>query len=548
MTRPAIGGELPILVVDDEYAMRGLFARALSRAGFVVLQANDGVEALELVAEHRIGVLLIDNHMPRMSGIEAVRRLRANQVTSTIPIILITGTDENGDRVLGLEAGANDFISKSTPVSEVVARVRAQLRSRFAWSEVLTRELAQRAKLVGALGNVTPQATPERTAERIVGVISERPATAFVGLLALDADGSLSPLADWAPGRGSAVGGPSLARQVSRMLVSRTSAGPWMDAVGEGLPAHAGRFDPAEVGYTATAPLMVEGRLIGLLTLGTPRGADRTGPSIDLLAAAIDYAGMASAMLGPALGSRGEESRARRRLGLVLKERAFHPVFQPVIDLNTEHVIGFEALTRFEDGTAPDVRFAEAARRGMGLPFEKAAVEEILAMSQRLPADVWLGINVSPIHVLDPQWLVALLADVRRPVLLELTEHAQVEDYRALRAALRPLIGQVQIVVDDAGAGYASMRHILELRPAFVKLDISLVRGIQADRVRQALVAGLAFFATRSGSQLIAEGIETEAEATALRELGVPLGQGYRFGRPERAETWSVPDAESGPV
>lgn len=82
------------------------------------------------------------------------------------------------------------------------------------------------------------------------------------------------------------------------------------------------------------------------------------------------------------------------------------------------------------------------------------------------------------------------------------------------------------------------MNHILELRPDFVKLDISLVRDVDRNPARQAMVAGMCHFAAQSGTTLIAEGIETEAEAETLRHLGVPLGegqmlaQGYLFGRP----------------
>jgi EAL domain-containing protein (putative c-di-GMP-specific phosphodiesterase class I) len=91
----------------------------------------------------------------------------------------------------------------------------------------------------------------------------------------------------------------------------------------------------------------------------------------------------------------------------------------------------------------------------------------------------------------------------------------------------------VRIAVDDAGAGFASLRHILELEPAFAKLDMSLVRGIDGDPLRQALAVGLVYFAARGGCRLIAEGVEQEAEAGMLREIGIELGQGYLFGRPE---------------
>jgi EAL domain-containing protein (putative c-di-GMP-specific phosphodiesterase class I) len=125
------------------------------------------------------------------------------------------------------------------------------------------------------------------------------------------------------------------------------------------------------------------------------------------------------------------------------------------------------------------------------------------------------------------------LAGMRRQVVLELTEHVPIGDYTELRAAIEN-IGPVQVAVDDAGAGYASLRHILELRPSFAKLDISLVRGINRDELRQAMAAGIQYYALRTGCRLIAEGVETVEEANTLLALGVDLAQGYLFGKPER--------------
>jgi EAL domain-containing protein (putative c-di-GMP-specific phosphodiesterase class I) len=107
-----------------------------------------------------------------------------------------------------------------------------------------------------------------------------------------------------------------------------------------------------------------------------------------------------------------------------------------------------------------------------------------------------------------------------------------VADYGALREAVADLGRGVEIAVDDAGAGFASLRHVIELRPDYVKLDITLIRGVGDDDARRALVAGMVHFAAETGCLLVAEGIETEAELEALRQLGVGLGQGYLLGRP----------------
>ena len=103
-----------------------------------------------------------------------------------------------------------------------------------------------------------------------------------------------------------------------------------------------------------------------------------------------------------------------------------------------------------------------------------------------------------------------------------------------MRARIRALGTNVRIAVDDAGAGFASMQHVVELEPQVVKLDISLVRGVDADPARQALIAGMHYFAERTHCELLAEGIETEAELEALKALGIRLGQGYLLVAPSK--------------
>lgn len=273
---------------------------------------------------------------------------------------------------------------------------------------------------------------------------------------------------------------------------------------------------------------------MGLLITGLARVSG--GPQAQqarLLAAVIDYASILSVAAGSAIAHGRREADTRSRLALVLSRRAFYPVFQPIVELADGRVIGFEALTRFEDGVEPDVRFAEAALSGLGLDYEIAAIEAALQASVGLPGDVFISLNASPGLVLDAGRLGPALAATDRPIVLELTEHARIDDYADLRAALATYGPRVRVAVDDAGAGYASLRHILELRPAFVKLDLSIVTAIEHDPVRQALVSALVYFAIKTGSELIAEGIETKSEAAVLRDLGISFGQGYLFGRPQ---------------
>ncbi len=179
----------------------------------------------------------------------------------------------------------------------------------------------------------------------------------------------------------------------------------------------------------------------------------------------------------------------------------------------------------------------EADAAGMSIRLETACLREQIEAASWLPRGTWLSLNVSPTLAAAVVPLISTLERADRDVVLEITEHVEIADYRKLVAALDMVRGNARLAVDDAGAGYAGLRHILELRPQFVKLDLSLVRNVDVDEARQAMVAGMAHFAGKSGCELIAEGIETPEELAELIRLGVSLGQGYLFGRPGPAPT-----------
>jgi EAL domain-containing protein (putative c-di-GMP-specific phosphodiesterase class I) len=221
-------------------------------------------------------------------------------------------------------------------------------------------------------------------------------------------------------------------------------------------------------------------------------------------------------------------------------------VFQPIFEIGTSRLVGHEALTRFDDGVAPDRRFANATAVGLGLELEFATLRVAIEASRSLPNRTWLSLNVSPAAALAGAPLARLLKGARHPIVLELTEHTAVHDYPGLRHAIAELGPDIRVAIDDAGAGYASMQHVVEIRPNLVKLDISLVRGIDADRARQALVAGMHYFAEETNCEMLAEGVETVAELTTLERLGVVLGQGYLLGRPAPAPKPIEPAAPSG--
>lgn len=211
-------------------------------------------------------------------------------------------------------------------------------------------------------------------------------------------------------------------------------------------------------------------------------------------------------------------------------------VFQPIVELPRGRVAGVEALARFsaEPVRTPDKWFADAAEAGLGVEVELTALTAALPALDRLPAGTYLSINASAEAACSPGFAAALApVDVSR-IMLEITEHAAVANYVALNDALRPLRSSgMRLAVDDAGAGVASLHHILELNPELIKMDISLTRGIDTSPARAALATALVNFGAATGASILAEGIETAAELGALRELGVGYGQGYLLGRPK---------------
>jgi EAL domain-containing protein (putative c-di-GMP-specific phosphodiesterase class I)/DNA-binding NarL/FixJ family response regulator len=235
--------------------------------------------------------------------------------------------------------------------------------------------------------------------------------------------------------------------------------------------------------------------------------------------------------------ARSDASDKVRRLRRVLEGDQPRIVFQPIAQLDCRRVVGYEALARFDHQPLrpPDVWFAEAAEVGLGIELELTAVRLALEQFPSMSSAPVLTLNVSPATALTPALADLLAGHDPERLVLEITEHAAVDDYDELMETLGRLRSTgLRLAVDDAGAGFASLHHILLLRPDVIKLDISLVRDVNQDPVKRALASSLVTFARDIGSTIIAEGIETPAELAALVELGVPWGQGYHLGRPDR--------------
>ena len=402
-----------------------------------------------------------------------------------------------------------------------------------------TREQRDRLDILDIMQEVRRAPSLQSTAEAFCRAATNLDSIDGALMVLVQSDGTLLTIGAGGDRFADARSGSTLGVVNPEQLVERTSAGAWWldfksnavnfsDAFSKGL-IHGGFTTVANV------PIRWEGQLIGILALASK---DVDGPSwmTSRLAVFEELGSYAGALFGADAEVFSKRESLRSRILAIMCGRLFHPVFQPFVELETGRVVGYEALTRFDDLESPELRFMQAHSVGLGSELESLCAQSALEAAAELPADLWLSLNFSPSAVIDGQ-AAHVVAATSRQLVIEITEHAQIKNYAAIRRALDD-IDHCQVAVDDAGAGYTSLSHILELQPDFVKLDISLVRDIDTNPARQAMIAGMCHFAAQSGTTLIAEGIETEAESAMLRELGVPLGeggmlgQGYFYGRP----------------
>jgi EAL domain-containing protein (putative c-di-GMP-specific phosphodiesterase class I) len=224
-----------------------------------------------------------------------------------------------------------------------------------------------------------------------------------------------------------------------------------------------------------------------------------------------------------------------QRIRKAIDNKEVSTLYQPIWHIESSRLLGFECLSRFSAGPSrsPQCWFAEAAEVGLGAELELAAAELGLATLGRLPPDMYLSVNVSPQTILDSGFYALMRDKPVGRIVLEITEHAHVDDYDRLISILSPLRRRgLRVAVDDAGAGYASLQHILLISPDLIKLDVALTRHIDLDPARKALASALIGFARNTGSRIIAEGVETASELSTLRSIGIAKAQGYYLGRP----------------
>jgi PAS domain S-box-containing protein len=403
----------------------------------------------------------------------------------------------------------------------------------------LRRQVRERAAVARALHRIRPGSEPEETAAALCREIRRRPGFDGARVLAFWGPTATTPLATWGID-GDVQPGRHVLRKLSAYLEQQVGGGPWIETCrGEQASLYGNFWATAGMGAVASVPIAGPDGPLGVLAVGTahadPAELERQLPTI------LEFGAIATALLAGPLTEERAVLRRKAEIWSTISGRRFDPVFQPIVELRSERIVGFEALTRFHDGGNPAERFALARAAGLGPIFEEACLREALHDARGLPDDAWLSLNISATCMADASRLRELLADDGRGIVLEITEHEEDADAVAIRDAVVRLgdrVRTIRLAVDDAGAGFNGLQFILGLAPDLIKLDQSLIIGVETDPARQALVAGMRHFADEIGADLVAEGIETGAALEELLSLGVAYGQGFFLGAPAPIAAW----------
>ena len=485
-------------------------------------EAVSGYAASELVGRNprmlKSGIMPPSTYLDMWSHLEAGETWRGILVNRRRDGTLYE-EDATLSPVMGADGRPTAFVGVKRDLT-LERRLAAGLRT----------ELLDRAAVEEAMARIEVRDTAELTAQDVCDALAAFGDMDDVCLLYLPPNRSLAvPIACVASSLPIHLGEPIDPARAAYVR-ERAINGPWADNHIDG-PLDPRIARPAMAGTACVAaPIRHRGRTLAVLAAwGRPGSPDAWIARHQRVVS--ELATHAGPLLGPQLETHDLGAISASEIRRVLEERAFTPVFQPVCDLETRQPVGWEAYTRFADGISPVQRFTDARAVGLGEALEVACGTRAVEAFAILGHGGWLSLNVSPALVLAGQ-AARIVGPAGRQVVLELTAQVELDDYARLRGAIDLLEPPALLAVDDPGTGYASLRHVLELRPNFVKLRAPVIQGIDRDEARQARVAGIVRYALEHGTRVIAEGIETDEERGTLVRLGVPYGQGYLFGVP----------------
>ena len=529
--------KLRILVIDDHVELTDMIRDVLESRGYEVLTANSGERGLEVAFTEHPHLILLDVMMPGMDGYQVCRELQFGY-TKDIPVIFLTAKTQLADMMEANRSGASAFISKPFRVEHLIQTVRDVLRDASVYYDEITglptlanvRIEAQRQLFRHhQLGVLYVSLDGVNALERVQGFEVVDDVFRTVGRRLVEAKGMFLREEDFI----------SISSLGNAFLILLSPARAQTAVSEEALRGIKARLEDNLLEHLEAE---LEDKLLAKIRVYVGYAILAQSPKVRFHRALLQAIEMASR----GIEAQREETYGElaRELDAVLTNQQITCVYQPVVDLRDFSVLGYKVLARGplrSELHRPDMLFEVARDQGRTQELDRLCRTIASRGSATLPAETLRFINTEPIDLffttrsdLFIQELVDATPEaLRGKTIMEITEKSVIDDFAHLREVVARLRAYgFRIAIDDAGAGYSGLQTIVEIEPDFLKLDISLIRGIEASHVKQKLVATLRDFARRANITLIAEGVETQAQLETLLGLDVHFGQGFLFARP----------------
>ncbi|HVR43819.1 MAG TPA: EAL domain-containing response regulator [Thermoanaerobaculia bacterium] len=538
-----------VLIADDDPDVLELLRIYLRPLEVNVVTASDGEEALTLAQEHLPEVALLDVLMPKRSGWEVCQALKAVQRTASICVVLITGKGDVKDRLTGLQVGADDYLVKPVQRKEVVERVGRLVSSTSRpRSRAQTEPTAFHSMLYD---RATRLPTVPVLVERLRELLIEQ---GEIGIVFVDIEQFEAIEAEygWAYFDELVKKVGEVVREAAMEIFRDPEVG--TSRVGASsfyifLPKHLAGVEALEVqaqqlhgrlvdSFQRRFPQVLTGRIgffVGTTTVDYQ-------PQIRLERQI--YHGMQRASDAVRDAEVQRRRQLQRELRDIIRRKRVTTLFQPIVRANDRSIFGYEILTRGPKNSSflnSDMLFSFARDNSLGWELEALALESSLTRLRSVQlGDKKFLLNLEAemfeLSEFRLHEVVAFFAEKPGHFVFEITERAAIQDYDAFRKLLEEFRTQdIEIAIDDAGSGYASLEAIASLSPDYLKITKGLVSTLADEPIKQDLVKLLVDLGRRIDAKTIAEGIETEQEYTWCRELGIDLLQGYYLARPQES-------------
>jgi EAL domain-containing protein (putative c-di-GMP-specific phosphodiesterase class I)/DNA-binding response OmpR family regulator len=543
---------LRILVIDDDVDLTASVAAVLQANGYDVVTATGGEQGLELAFTRHPHLVLLDVTMPGMDGHQVCRELQFGY-TKDIPVVFLSARTELSHMMEANRSGASAYITKPFRSEHLLQTIRDVLRDASVYRDDVT-GLPTLANVQvdvqrmlfdhGQLGIIYVSLSGVQTLEQLQGFEVVDDVYRAVGQALQQARGELLRGDDFI----------SISSLGDAFLIVLSPSRESSFITEDDLLVVKQRLEQK---LLAQLERDLESRLLQKVDLFVGCSRLTQSPKIRFKRALLDAITRAT----QSIEAERDEIRARLRdqFEEVMAGRQLSCVFHPIVNLSDFEAIGFEILSRGpreSDLHRPDALFEIARSEGRVAELDRLCRRTACEAGQGLPRHALRFINTEPLTMFlhshgdsfVQEFVDVTDSSVRGLTVIEITENSVIDDFDRMRDMVRQLRAHgFRVAIDDAGAGYAGLQTMVEIEPDFIKLDMSLIRGVDTSVVKQRLVRTLRDFCREAAITLIAEGIETARQLETLRELGVTHGQGFLFGLPgtEQPKQASYPPLET---